>query len=308
MDTPTASEQAQFERAVEQFVGVGDVQVMAESIGVFLNQTSDFKEPPASRLRRLAIRLETETFERGWDGLRAIYQAGASADPRDSVLFHSWGVSAHEWMNSCITESLDARKAIADEGERVLKVALDLAPRNPCVAHSFGLLFYDHPARSSDEDGCLANAITWFARAVEWDPSLVIAQLYLAHCFHDRKDWPRAIAEYERVDLSRLAEDWPAWRVFKCREQLAHCHAEAGHIAEASRRFTELLDEMEAWSKDLAEERIVNLDELVEFATRKLSDPDLLSRVTGLSRRLNWFETRYPRLYDSAPGDSMGLR
>lgn len=304
MDTLTSNEQAQFERAVAQFVGDGEVQVTDESIRGFLDQTSDLKEPTASRLRRLAIRLENEPFERGWVGLRTLYQAAATADPSDPLVMHSWGISAQTWMQGRTTESLEDRRTIADESERVLVIALDLAPRTPCVAHSLGLLFYDHPERPSDEDAYLAKAELWFSRALEWEPKLDMARLYLAHCLHDRREWERALSEYEHVDLARLAEDWPAWRVFKCREQFAHCHAEAGHVAEAIRQFTELLDEMEAWSDDLAEERIVNLDELVDSATRTLGDPELLSRVRDLSQRFDWFETRYPRLHVSAHGET----
>jgi tetratricopeptide (TPR) repeat protein len=272
-------------------------------MSAFLDQTRGIEAPPAQRLRWLAIALENDRLERGWDGLRAIYRAAAEADPTDFRILHSWGLSAINWASSHVaTPDLDERKAIADEAERVLRAALDPSPRDTRVAHSLGLLYYNYPSYAEDPEGFQSRAIDWFTRAVEWDQGNVMAQLYLAHCFHDRKDWARAILEYEKVDLDRLARDWPAWRAVKCREQLAHCHAYAGHVEEAVQRFTAFLDNAEVWDGEKAEEYLINVDELVDAVTHELDYPELLRRTRELVKRLarqprmRWLAKRYPPL------------
>src|SRR5205823_6247562 len=93
-------------------------------------------DTPANRLRLLAIELEAAEFEQGWDGLRAIYQAAADADPADARVFHSWGISASNWAEEWMTPDLSERVAIAREAERVLRTALELAPRDSRNAHT----------------------------------------------------------------------------------------------------------------------------------------------------------------------------
>jgi tetratricopeptide (TPR) repeat protein len=285
---------ARLKPAIRAFAGERTVQVRPGKLCAFLEETRDIDAPPANRLRWLAIGLENDTFENGWTDLRSIYQAAARADPTDPLVLHSWGISATRWIEDRETLPLPERKAIAEEAEQVFQAALALSPGHSRIAHSLGMLCYDYPCLPEEYDTYQSRAIDWFSRAAQWDPENVIAQLYLAHCFHDRKDWPRAIAEYEKVDLDRLARDWPAWRAVKCREQLAQCHAYAGNTAEAVRRFTAFLDEAESWEKQ-AEDRIVNLDELVRALTDVLDQPELLRRTCALVRRLG-FEKRYRQL------------
>jgi tetratricopeptide (TPR) repeat protein len=290
-------QKAQLDRAVAAFRGEGRVCVSPQKLSAFLDQTRDLGAPPAQRLRWLAIALEHVRFERGWDGLRTIYQAAAEAAPADPFILHSWGISASYWAEDPVaTPDLSERKALADEAERVLRAALELAPRDSRIAHTLGLVFYNHLAWDEDAEGRQSQAIDWFRKAVEWDPGNVIAQLYLAHCFHDREDWPRAVAEYEKVDLEQLARRWPAWRAVKCREQLAHCHARAGDADEAVRRFTAFLDDLESWDEAKLKEDVVNVDELVDAATQKLDHPELLRRARELVKRLG-LETRYRQLF-----------
>jgi tetratricopeptide (TPR) repeat protein len=167
------------------------------------------------------------------------------------------------------------------------------------------LLSYNHPAYGENPEKHESQAIDWFTRAIEWDSGNVMAQLYLAHCFHDRREWSRAIAEYEKVDLALLARDWPAWRAVKCREQLAHCLAFAGRTEEAVRHFSVFLDNAAVWDGEQAEENIINVDELVDAVTHKLDNPELLRRTRELVERLakharlNWLAKRYPQLFSS---------
>lgn len=268
------------------------VRVTPDDLQAFLEATGDIDSPPASRLRWLAIELEFSEFEKGWNGLRAIYEAAAKADATDSRVFHSWGISATEWAEERRTTNLRDRLSIASEAERVLHTALELVPQDSEIAHAMGLLYYNHPARTNDVEVFRSQAITWFSQAVAWDPRNTIAQLYIAHCFHDRKDWTRAVIEYNKVDLNRLASEWPMWRVVKCREQLATCYAYAGDKDQAVARFTALLDDVESWDAERLEEYVVNVDELVQAVTEVLDDSELLRRTRAMVDRLglgSWY-------------------
>ncbi len=295
---------AQLDLAVATFRGEGPVCVSSQKVSAYLDHTRNIAAPPAQRLRWLAIALENDCFEQGWEGMRSIYQAAATADPADPFVLHSWGISASNWAETLPAESPAPaeRKAIADEAERVLHAALELAPRHSQIAHTLAHVYYNHPMWAENPEGYRSRALEWFTRAVEWDADNVMAQLYLAHCFHDRKDWHRAIVEYEKVDLVQLARHWPAWRAVKCREQLAHCHAFAGHTDEAIRRFTAFLDEATSWNEEEAEEYLINVDELVDAVMHKLDDPELFRRTRELLKRLverprmRWLAKRYEQL------------
>ena len=285
-------QKARFKQAARAFSEPGVVRVTPEKLDAFLDATRDIEVPTAHRLRCLAIDVESLEFDQGWHGLRAIYQAAAEADPTDPLVLHSWGISASNWAEEWMTAGLSDRGAIAADGERVLRAALALAPHDSGIAHTLGLVYYNYPSCAEDIQRYRSQAIEWFSRAVEWDRSNMIAQLYLAHCFHDRKDWQRAIVEYENVDLDQLSCDWPAWRAVKCREQLAQCYAYSGNMDEAHRRFTALLDDVESWDENSVEERIVNVDELVVTVTEVLNDPELRRRTRALVGRLR-LEKRY---------------
>ena len=296
----------QFDRAVGTFRGVGAVRVAPEKISSYLEHTKEIKVPPSQRLRWLAIALEHDMFERGWESLRAIYQAAATAEPMDPFILHSWGLSASHWVATLPGETVSPeKKAVAAEAEHVLLAALELAPRDSRIAHALGLLFYEHPCSAEDPEGYLGRALEWFTRAVEWDPENVIAQLYVAHCYDDGKDWPRAVAEYEKVNLDHLARRWPAWRAVKCREQLARCYACAGNTTEAIRRFSAFLDDAETWDEDRVVDSIINLHELVAAGTQKLGDLEVLRRTRELVKRLaknprmHWLEGRYQQLFST---------
>jgi len=306
MSSLSKESKAQFDRAVAEFRAEGPVCVTPHKLNAFLEQTQGIKATPAQRLRWLAIALENVRFEQGWESLRAIYQAAGQADPTDPWVLHSWGLSASRWVEGKLRiRDVERLEGLADEAERVLHAALELAPKDSRIAHSLGLLYYNRPAPKEDPEAYHSRAIDWFTRALEWNPGDVLARLYLAHCFHDLKDWPRAIAEYENVDLDRLARQLPAWRAVKCREQLAHCHAYAGHTAEAVRLFSAFLDDAESWDKDQAEEYISDLDELVDAVTHKLDHAELVRRTRDLVRRfvkaprLSWLEKRYQHLFGS---------
>ncbi len=290
------SEDKPLDDAISLFIGEGAFCVRSVDLDAFLELTEGIDISAGQRLRLLAIAVERRaSYRRGWEDLQLIYQKAAELAPDHATVFHSWGISATEWMDSWRTPEMSRRVEIASEAERAYLKALDLAPRNSHIAHALGLLYYEHPLREQNEEIWLERAITWFDHATEWenDRYSVIAQLYLAHCYHDRKDYSHAISAYEKVDQARLAREWPRWRAVKCREQLAHCYALSGQTDIAIRQFSHFLDDLDPLDDKTAEEWIVNLDELVDAVTHHLNDPSLLRRTQALVKRL-----RYTRLYE----------
>jgi tetratricopeptide (TPR) repeat protein len=296
---------SQFDAAVRAFRGEGEIWVTNASLEVFLMETRDIEIPEEEKLRQLAISTERDIFAEGWTGLRAIYEAAAKANSQDPYVFCSWGISAHSWYVDYRTPELTERLAIASEAENVLTIALKLEPQDSHIAYILGLIYYDHPALDEDLKTYLSKAISWFRRALEWDTDNEMAQLYLAHCYHDLAShyseqdyWELAVEAYENVNQDRLFCNWPRWRAVKCREQLAACYAWSGNQKKAERLFSAFLDEIEALELDefRSHDAVVNLDELVDTLTRKLDNAGLLQRTRVQARRFG-FENRYENLF-----------
>jgi hypothetical protein len=295
VSTPQRGSALTFDDAVAAFRGAGPVRVSPGDLDAFLVVTSHLDDRPAELLRRLAIALESDRFENGWADLRAIYQAALDLEPDYAHAHHSLALAA-EWYYEDRRLPREERIAIAGEAEAALANAERLQPGDSRIVYAVGLLWYNHPAHRDDPATYRTRALSRFEEAVALDATNVMAQLYAAHCYHDGHDWPAAIAAYERVDLARLAAERPAWRAVKCREQLAACHAAAGHLDEARRRFLEWLDAAEAWQGEALEDRVVNVDELVWALTHYLHDRQVEDRTRSLVVRIG-MQRRYPSLF-----------
>lgn len=300
-DVPQPNDQ--LKAVIESFDNEAVTSVTEAKLCAFLDATKHVPLPTEEKLRRLAVALEFNQFEEGWKGMRRIYQAAAEANPRNPIVFHSWGISACGWFEDWMTPDLNDRLAIAEEAERVLNKALELAPGDADITHSLGMLFYQHPLHCSDRATYLSKALAWFRKSVEMNPENVGARLYVAHCLHDFASnidpqyWKRAISAYEAVDQAHLAHDWPAWRAVKCREQLAACYAWDGQEEKAVHFFSKFLDEIEALEPDEfgSHDSIDNFDDLAAVLL-KLKNPELLQRARVQVGRFQ-FEGRYPEFF-----------
>jgi tetratricopeptide (TPR) repeat protein len=229
----------------------------------------------------LAVELEFQEFEDGWQGLQSIYQAAYAGDPLDPDILHSWGISATQWATVIGAEFSIELATVAQEK---LLAALNLAPMSSRIAYSLGQLYFGQPIREAKRD----EAMVWFRKAIEWDASNVMAQLHIGYCLHDGEQWLPAIAAYEKVNLANLDACWPLWRSFKCQEQLAFCYAAAGNSVEAMQRFVALLNTAEGFSADEFEQRVLDFDDLIRAANDFLHDERLSARARHL------YSTRQP--------------
>lgn len=294
-----------FKEALNSFKGTEDIYVTDEKLETFLKATKDIEIPKEERLRQLAISLEHEKFEKGWKSLSKIYQKASEINPKDSYIFHSWGISASEWFESWMTTDLTEQLEIFSESEQVLSKALALEPENSDIAYSLGIINYTHPSHLTNRTFYLEKAINWFSLAIKWNNQNVMAHLYLAHCYHDfayhinPNYWENALNAYKNVDQHALARDFPVWRVLKCREQIAACYCWSGNQEEAVYHFSKFLDEIEVFELDEynSHEAIINFDEIVDSLTKKLNNPVLLKRTKAQVIRYG-FENLYQEFFD----------
>jgi hypothetical protein len=262
--------------------------VTAPRLDAFLERTASVDVPRGERLRRLAIELEGAEFEDGWDGLQRIYEAAAREAPDDARVFESWGISSTQcrrWDDALLEE----RRRIFADGERAFTRALALAPGDADAYFHMGLHQYDYPKSERASPEHADRALPWFGRALAVDPRHPMAQLYQAHCLHDKKDWSEAVRAYSAVDQARLLEERPyqGWRVVKLEEQLAFCLAQAGHLAEAKRRFCALIEEISRFTHDEAVGWVMNVWDLEEAVkTIFQDDPALVESAARVARHV----------------------
>jgi len=271
----------------------GPLVVTARGLDEFLERTASVDVPRGERLRKLAIALESELFEDGWDGLQRIYEAAAREDPEDPRIFESWGISSTQcraWDDG----SLEEQRAIFADGERAFTRAAALDPDDPDIHCHMGLHQYHYPKSDRASPEHADRALPWFARALAIDPHHPMARLYQAHCLHDKKEWRAAVDAYSAVDQARLLEERPhqAWRVVKLEEQIASCLARAGDLAEAKRRFLALIAELSRLTDDEIRDEAVNLWDLEEAVKTTLrDDPTLAEAAERVARRVYF---KYP--------------
>jgi hypothetical protein len=300
----TNKQEEQLRKSFAQFTGNDAISITEAGLEKFIRDTEGLRIPAEERLRQLAIDLETEDFANGWQDLRLIYQAAARINPKDADIFHSWGVSATGWYEIWRTPDKQERLAIAAEGEKALSQAREIEPLNPDIAYTTGMLFYSHPANDDEPATYLHKAKDWFLQALKHDAGHIMAQLYLAHCYHDLAHnldaayWPLALKAYEEIDQKRLAAAEPAWYAVKCREQIAVCHIWCGNETEARHFCAAFLEEIEGYEVEagIPHEAVTDFDEIVEALTQKMPEPEILSRLREQVKRYG-FEDLYPKLF-----------
>jgi tetratricopeptide (TPR) repeat protein len=221
-------------------------QVERIDLRAFLATASEVTRlAPVEVLRRLAIHLESElawTGEqvlRSWLAVDRVYRAALRIEPRDVDVHDSRGITAQAFAAACM--NLEGAWSDAQAGRRILAVAhgaaavaRELLPDDPYSAHRIGKILYDDP------DGAVADALTWFERALALDPLHGWSRLFRAHCLQDVGRWAEAAAAYHALDAAFFVEE-RAWRYEFVLEACAHCRLEAGELAAAEAAFDALL-------------------------------------------------------------------
>ncbi len=121
--------------------------------------------------------------------------------------------------------------------------------------HLLGLVDFE----SDDWEKHIGKSIWNFKKAVELDENNFLAQLHLAHCYHDLKQLDLALENYNKVDKQKLKE-FQVWRYTKLIEQIGYCEYKLGNEKIGEEHFEEVLK----WYKKLPEIDRVVPSELIE--------------------------------------------
>ncbi len=263
------------------------------ALTAFLDETAASPTPPAERLRQLGIALEGEGTgdpAADWARLDAVFARAAEEAPGAVRVAHSWGVSALRYISAGVDASLAA--TAQNRAQQVLSTALALDPQDAWVHHSLGMLAYTASSSSVTE------ALGWFERAVALfvehepgDPHHVMAQLHVAHCHHDRRDWAAALEAYARVDRVALRREWPAWRERRLPALMAQCWLASGETARARAGVEAILGLFEGATQVDGPDSLDELDELDGLdVVAEIVDgsplADLAPRVAACQERL----------------------
>lgn len=271
--------------AIARFAdGVGPVRVGPEAVARFLDETSRVGLPAAERLRQLAMALEDEPFEAGWEGLARLYDRAAACDSSDPRVLHSRAVSAVAWLQRGRSRPVAELRRVVADALLALDAAEAFAPHDPELAHQRGLVHYHHP---HDTDARLVSAGEAFEEALRRAPDHPLYTLYAAHVLHDRGMWTEAAERYGAVDPEALLEALPGqvWRVLRWRGQHGLALARAGRTDEARTVLHALFDAVAAADPDDLW-LLTDLDEASEAVWQVLRDPALARRLTRAKARL----------------------
>ena len=103
--------------------------------------------------------------------------------------------------------------------------------------HIWGLTYYSIDEAREDNTNL---ALEKFLKAYELDANNFLACLYVAHCFHDKKELDTALNYYEKVNQKDLKE-FQIWRFVKLIEQIGYCHFKLGRKEIGRKKFEEVL-------------------------------------------------------------------
>ncbi len=119
------------------------------------------------------------------------------------------------------TENISKKNKLGDEIILMLKMEKKLDSNSYYI---WGLIDYD----SEDWKKNINKSITNFQKAIELNKSHYLAQLYLAHCYHDINNLNKALENYLKVDRLKLKE-FQIWRYTKLIEQIGYCNYKLGN-------------------------------------------------------------------------------
>ena len=110
--------------------------------------------------------------------------------------------------------------------------------------HIWGLTYYS--INNEKEKNQNTNlALERFLKAFELDKSNFLACIYIAHCFHDKKEFKEALKYYEKVNQKELKKI-QILRYVKLIEQIGYCHFKLGIKEVGRQKFEEVL----SWYKN----------------------------------------------------------
>ena len=118
-----------------------------------------------------------------------------------------------------------------------------------------GLIDYESEDWKNHSERILEN----FSKSVEKDETNFLAQLYLAHIYHDTGKLEIALKNYLKVD-SKALKIFQLWRYVKLIEQIAYCKYKLGNETAGIVLFEKVLK----WYKKAPENELARPSELLD--------------------------------------------
>lgn len=128
----------------------------------------------------------------------------------------------------------------------ILSILNDLETLSSEDLYIWGLTYY---MSDDNKEHHTKLALEKFHRAFSIDSDHFLACLYIAHCYHDLREFKEALNYYQLVDQSKLQE-FQLWRYVKLIEQIGFCHFQLGDQQMGRSLFLEVLDWYRKTPKD----------------------------------------------------------
>lgn len=127
-----------------------------------------------------------------------------------------------EYDKFAICEDSIKKEQIRNDIRRKLITQKELSSENHQV---LGLIDYEREDWKNYSERILKN----FSKSVEKDKTNFLAQLYLAHTYHDIGNLRLALKNYLKVD-SKALKEYQVWRYVNLVEQIGYCTYKLGNV------------------------------------------------------------------------------
>src|SRR5256885_2909465 len=174
------------------------------------------------------------------------------------------------------------REAVLDQARRFFEGALNAHPDSADAAACVGYA----PHRLADEGG----ALHWLRRALELDPSLAEARIYLANLAYDRGEYEAALFHLERTGPEEHYDALAIWRLVELKKSVYRLPDEDPELVPWNNRLNELAGDSAPDDLLLAEIEAMGPD-------GQMRDPRQLELFGTLLTELQGMKAR------SGPGD-----
>ncbi len=157
-----------------------------------------------------------------------------------------------EYDKFFISEKLDEKNSLRKS------IREKIMSRNELTSQDYqilGLIDYESEDWRNNSEKILEN----FKKSSELDKTNFLAQLYLAHIYHDMGNLKLALENYLKVDTKSLKE-FQLWRYVKLIEQIGFCTYKLGNETAGIVFFEKVLN----WYKKTPENELARPSELLE--------------------------------------------
>lgn len=259
------------------------------NIDKYLTEVKNIDISLAEKLRQFAIYLEGnymgESAYETWQKVKKFYNAAFEQEPNNTTVLESVGISVNFY--GVVEKDPTLQQEIFADGKEALMRAIEIDSSDAQLWYTLGLNEYDN------HKGEIEQALVWFTKAIELDSNYYMARMYLGHCYFDKKQWEKALEEFQKVDKIKLSEEYPIWRLHKLNELIACCYAKIGQKEIALQLYSELLTIYESYNEDEWEDYLVYPDELVKVISNELRDSLYIRLYKCLEKLslLNYYST-----------------